>query len=149
MKKIILFVLFVVSTSVWAHDEGHGPRLTDAPRYGGVVAPVIQAENARLGRKAPLVYKGELLRSEDGTVRVYLYTTQMKPLALPKFEKKGKAVFETKGNTGWEKQEFQLALTGNAFVGKLPKGNIRKPYNIDVLVTESGKTYLVAFDNLD
>jgi hypothetical protein len=149
MKTLILGLVLVLSTSLLAHDEGHGPRLTDAPLYGGVVAPAIQASNAKLGRKAPLIYKGELLRSEDGIVRIYIYSTKMKPLSLSQFDKKGKAILETKGKNGWEKKEFSLTLVDNSFTGALPKGKIRKPYNIDVFVTEKGKALLLAFDNLD
>jgi len=149
MKILILVLAVALSTSIWAHDGGHGPRLRDAPIHGGVLAPVIHAENAKLGRNAPLIYKGELLRSDDGTIRVYLYTAKMKPLELSKFDKKGRAVLETKTKSGWEERELELTLSGNTFVGKLPKGLIRKPYNIDVFITENRKTRLVAFDNLD
>lgn len=150
MKVLILVLAVVLSTAIcWAHDEGHGPRITDAPIYGGIVAPVIRAEHVKQGRKAPLVYKGELLRSEDGTFRVYVYTPNMTPISLSKFEKKAKAIVETKAKSRWEKQEVTLTLSGNTFIGKLPKGPIRKPYNLDVFITENGKAFLVAFDNLD
>lgn len=149
MKITMLALVIALGSVVLAHDEGHGPRLTDASVYGGVVAPVILADHAKLGEKAVLVYKAELLRSEDGTLRVYLYTPKMRPLAASKFAKKAKAVLGTKGKMGWEEQPFDLILSGNAFVGKLPKGRIRKPYMIDVFITEGKTTYLVAFDNLD
>ncbi len=149
MKKLILALVLLASTAVFAHDGGHGPQVTDAPIHGGAVAPAIQASDAKLGRKANLIYKGELVRSEDGTVRVYVYTPKMKALSLSKFEKKGKAVLETKSKKGWDKKELELTLAGDCFIGALPKGSIRTPYNIDVFVTENGKKLLIAFDNLD
>jgi hypothetical protein len=149
MKTLILGLVLLLSTSVMAHDEGHGPRLTDSPEHGGVIAPAIQASNAKSGRKAPLIYKGELLRSEDGTIRVYVYNSKMEALPLSKFEKNGKAILETKSKSGWAKKELSLTLAGDSFVGALPKGPIRKPYNIDVFLVEKGKTLLIAFDNLD
>ncbi|MSR88461.1 MAG: hypothetical protein EXS67_02265 [Candidatus Margulisbacteria bacterium] len=149
MKKLILGLVLLLGTSLTAHDGGHGPFLTDSPVHGGVVAPVIQASNVKLGRKASLIYKGELLRSEDGTVRVYIYNAKMQILPLSQFDKKGIAILESKSKKGWDKKEFTLTLGKDSFVGVLPKGSIRKPYNIDVFVTEKGKKLLVAFDNLD
>jgi hypothetical protein len=149
MKKLILGLVLLLATSTAAHDEGHGPVLTDSPEHGGVVAPVIQASNVKLGRKAPLVYKGELLRSENGDVRVYLYNTKMKALPLSKFDKNAKAILESKGKNGWDKKEFSLALSSDSFIGTLPKGKFKKPYNIDVFITEKGQKFLIAFDNLD
>ncbi len=149
MKKLILALVLGLSTSIAAHDGGHGPRLTDAPVHGGVIAPVIQASNVKLGRNAPLIYKGELLRSDDGTVRVYLYTPKMQLLPLSQFGKKGKAILESKGKNAWDKRELELTASGDSFIGKLPKGPIRKPYNIDVMITDQGKAIFVAFDKLD
>ena len=149
MKVFILGLVLCMSTAVFAHDEGHGPLLTDSPEHGGIVAPAIQASHAKLGRKAQLVYKGELLRSEDGTVRVYVYNTKMESFSLAKFSKKGKAILEVKSKKGWEKKEFLLTLSEDSFIGILPKGPIRKPYNIDVFLTEKGQSLLIAFDNLD
>ncbi len=149
MKTLILGLVLVLSTLAIAHDEGHGPLITDSAKHGGVVAPAIQASHAKLGRHAPLIYKGELLRSEEGGVRVYLYTPNMQAFSLSKFEKKGKAILEFKTKKGWDKKEFSLTFSGDSFIGVLPKCTLRKPYNIDVFLTEGKKTLLIAFDHLD
>ena len=76
----------------YAHDEGHGPKLTDQGRQGGVVSPVIDKKDYSKGAKAPVVYKGELVRSEDGTVRVYIYDAQMNPLDAARLAPEAKGV---------------------------------------------------------
>jgi len=149
MKKTIgiLITLLVASTS-FAHDGGHGPKLTDTAKQGGVVSPVIAAKDANIGKKADLVYKAELVRSEDGTVRVYFYDKKMNPLDLSKFEKSIQGIVETMKKKKMSKTPFALKLEDNAFVGKAPKP-ASKPFNIDVHVKEAGKELLAAFDNLD
>ncbi len=150
MKKILMAMMLVMAFSVTiaAHDEGHGPKLADVAKYGGAVAPAILAKESSLGRKAKLIYKGELTRSTDGTVRVYLYDTRMKPLMLSGFETTGKATLEVKKNSKWEKSVFALQKEGDSFVGKMPKV-ARKPFNIDVIVREGSRDLLIAFDGLD
>ena len=39
MKLFVL--LFVLSLSAFAHDEGHGPKVKDAGLYGGILASVM------------------------------------------------------------------------------------------------------------
>ena len=68
MKKLALLLLLSASP-VLAHDEGHGPKLSDVAKQGGVVSPVIDAKEHDLGAKAAVVFKAELVRAEDGTVR--------------------------------------------------------------------------------
>lgn len=131
---------------VFAHDEGHGPKLSDMPKQGGVLAPVIDAKEANKGAKATLVYKAELLRSEDGAVRVYLYDKDMKPLDLSKLNNKAKGIVEVFKKGKATKTSFELTLKDGAFVGT-PAKPAKKPYNIDITLTE--RTFLAAFDNLD
>jgi hypothetical protein len=139
---------FVAMPVSQAHDEGHGPKVTDAGKQGGVVAPVVEAKDVSKGAKAKLVYKSELTRADDGTVRVFLYDEQMNPLDLGKFADSAKGVLEAKKGKKWTKTPFALKKEEGAFVGKAPKAT-KKPYNIDVVVNEGGKELLTAFDNLD
>lgn len=148
MKRLFTFLTLLLSVNVLAHDEGHGPKLTDAPKQGGVVSPVIQASEAKLGSKAQLVYKGELVRSEDGTVRLYLYNSKMEPLPLSTFDKSAKAIVEVEKKKQVLTTPFELKLEGNSFVGKAPLPAV-KPFNIDVQLKEGDRKLLVAFDNLD
>lgn len=129
-----------------AHDEGHGPKVTDTGAYGGIISAVVDWKDADKGAHAPLVYKAELVRSEDLTVRLYLYDSSMKPLPLADFDKKAEAVFILP-KTG-ASQNFDLALEGNAFVGKMPRTS-KRPYNIDVKLKANDRQLLTAFDNLD
>ncbi len=147
MKRKLSMALVLWGTLLLAHDEGHGPKLTDQPKQGGVISPVVAAKDAKLGPKATMLYKGELVRNEDGSVRVYLYDQQMNALKLETFDKAAKAVVETEGKKA-KKQPFDLKLVGDAFVGKAPKP-AKKPFNIDVVLIEKGQKLLVAFDNLD
>ena len=148
MKKIIMALVIVVSALAQAHDEGHGPKLSDTGKFGGLVSAVVLKADAKKGAKAALLFKAELVRSADGTARVYLYDTSMKQLDLKGFDTKGSATLATKVKGKWKDTEFSLDLKGNAFVGKMPK-IAKKPYNIDVTVKQGGQELLSAFDNLD
>lgn len=41
--KFLITLSLLFSLSSFAHDEGHGPKLTDSPRQGGVLTSVIMA----------------------------------------------------------------------------------------------------------
>jgi hypothetical protein len=146
----ILVMMLGLANLALAHDEGHGPKLTDAPRQGGVISPVIDAKEAKLGPKAKLIHKAELVRAEDGTVRVYLYDEAMKPLDLAGFDGKAQGILEykkSKKDKSWSKEKFELELKDGAYLGS-PKKVTSKPFNIDVTMKKSGKDLLVAFDDL-
>ena len=154
MKKKIMLVALVASLfsvtgldQVFAHDEGHGPKLTDAGKKGGIVSPVIRAADAKKGGKAELLYKAELVRSDDG-VKVYVYDKEMNAVDLSKFEAKAKGVVESKKQKKWTQTPFDLVLEGDAFNGKAP-APAKKPFNIDVKLKMGGQELLAAFDNLD
>lgn len=153
MKKMILSSLLLIASVAFPHDGGHGPKLIDAPKQGGKVAPVIAAADAGLGPKAPLIYKSEIVRDEDGTVKVYLYDKEMNPLPeakLSAFTKSGMATVEhIKKGKIVKTTKFSLELQGDAFVGKI--GDLPKTptFNVDVKVQEPGKDLLAAFDGLE
>lgn len=140
----------LLASGVRAHDEGHGPKLTDSPQQGGIVTAMVEAKDAGLGTQATLVYKAELVRLKDGAVRVYLYDAGMKPLPLAGFSSKGSAALLVAARGKTSKKTFALTLDAEdgAFVGTMPKPS-RKPYNLDVTVTEGKRRLLAAFDNLD
>lgn len=146
--KTILVLLMALSLNVFAHDEGHGPKLTDAPKQGGVVTSVVLAKEASKGTKADLIYKSELARTSDGTVRVYYYDKTMKQIDLKGFAQKAKAELITSKKGKVNVQKFELEKHGDHYMGKMPKP-ARRPYNIDVKVKEGEKELLAAFDNLD
>lgn len=148
MKQLILVGSLLMATLSFAHDEGHGPKLTDSPKQGGVVAPVIDAKEAKLGAKAALLYKAELVRLDDGTVRVYLYDQTMNPLSLEALNPTAQGVLETWKKKTATRKPFELKKESDAFVGQAPKATA-KPFNIDVTFQEKGRKLLAAFDNLD
>jgi hypothetical protein len=147
MKKLTVMLL-ALTLSAFAHDEGHGPKLTDAPKQGGIVAPVVLDKDAGLGTKAELKHKAEIVRTQDGKVRVFLYDQAMNPLKAGTFAAKasGNLITVKKGKVN--QQKFELQWKDDHFEGQAPKP-ARKPYNIDVKVMEGTTELLVAFDNLD
>lgn len=147
MKKILALTL-ALTLNAFAHDEGHGPKLTDAPKQGGVVTSVVLTKEASKGTKANLVYKSELARTSDGTVRVYFYDKNMKPVGLKTFAQNAKAELITKKKGKVKTQNFEIEKHGDHYMGKMPKPD-RKPFNIDVKVKDGDKDLLAAFDNLD
>lgn len=147
MKKL-LALLLVMSLNTFAHDEGHGPKLNDAPKQGGIVSPVVLANEAGLGTKAAMMHKAEIVRSQDGTVRVYFYDKTMNPLKAGTLAAKASGVLISGKKGKVTQQKFELQWKDDHFAGMAPKP-VRKPYNIDVKVMEGSNELLVAFDNLD
>jgi hypothetical protein len=148
MKNLFITLALGLATIAYAHDEGHGPKLADTGKFGGLVSAVVLKSEAKLGTKATLLQKAELVRSADGTVRVYIYDTAMKPVDLKSFDTKGSALLITSTKKKFKESSFALELKEGAFVGTMPKP-ASKPYNIDVTLKNEGKEILSAFDNLD
>lgn len=148
MKNLTLAIVFILSTTVLAHDGGHGPKLTESPKNGGVLAPVIKNSESKLGPKAKAVYKAELVRGDGGAVTLYVYDTAMNPVPLASFAKEAKGDLEFKKKKKWAKESFALVLEGETFKGKAPK-TTHKPFNIDIHLNDGKEALLVAFDNLD
>lgn len=146
--KTLLVILLGLTFNSYAHDEGHGPKLNDAPKQGGLVSPVVLAQEAGLGPKAEMKYKAEIVRSQDGTVRVYLYDQHMDELKSNALASKASGVLISGKKGKVIQQKFDLVWKVDHFEGKSPKPT-RKPYNIDVKVMEGSIQLLVAFDNLD
>lgn len=149
MKKAILttIVTLGLSLTAQAHDEGHGPKISDTGKYGGVLASVVAKADAEKGAGAQAVNKAELVRSSDGTTRLYVYDSSMKPADLKGFDAKAAAtLWSGKGKKA--KADFSLEQKDGAFVGTLPKV-AGAPYNIEVTLKKGGKDLLAAFSNLD
>jgi hypothetical protein len=146
--KLAAVLSIALVSAAFAHDEGHGPKLTDSPQQGGVIAPVVLASEAKLGPKAALVYKAELVRLDDGTVQVYLYNQDMKPLSLSNFAETGKANVEVSKRGKMSYTPYPLKREVERFSGKITPP-ATKPFNIDVTVQEKDRKLLAAFDNLD
>lgn len=145
--KGLFIALVLSSTPALAHDEGHGPKLSDTGKFGGLVSSVVEKKEIGLGAKAKLQYKAELVRASDGKVQVYLYSSEMKPVDAASWTKTAK-VTAAPMKKGAKSQTFDVTFDGKAFVGKVPDG-LPKPYNLDFVFTEKGRELLSAFDNLD
>ena len=117
-----------------AHDGGHGPAITDEGKQGGVVAPVIDLKDVKKVRTRCFT-QIRLVRSEDGTVRVYLYDKDMKPLDRRSSIKQQKQSLNSEEQK-WVKNPFTLTQTDGAFMGKAPK-TTAKPFNIDVVLKKA------------
>lgn len=147
--KMLITLSLLFSLNSFAHDEGHGPKLTDSPRQGGVLTSVIMAKEANIGTKAKMVYKSELTRTTDGTVRLYIYDEKMNAVDLKRFAPVAKATLISRIKKGaYDKVVFDLNVNEGYFSGKSPTPK-KKPYSIDVVLKEGDNTLLTAFDNLD
>ena len=149
MKCLLaILVLTFLSVNALAHDEGHGPKLGDQPKFGGLVAAVIDHLEVDKGRKAELLYKAELTKNAKGVVRVYFYDNAMKPISIDGF-KAGVAdlIHKDKTSKKWISKSFKLEKKGDFYEGTLPL-KPRPPFNIDVKVDSKGKRLFMAFDNL-
>lgn len=145
---ITLILCFGLTPLARAHDDGHGPKLSDTGQFGGLVSGIVKKSDAGLGAEAPLVYKAELVRSMKGVARLYVYDSSMKPLEIGKFGKTASASLSYKVKGQWKSVAFELQSKEGSFQGAMPKA-LSQPYNIDVILQEGGQEFLTAFDNLD
>lgn len=148
MKMLALAISLFLTGTASAHDGGHGPKVADTGKYGGLVTAVVLKSDIKKGANAAMVHKAELVRSSDGTTRVYLYDSSMKPLDIKGFDTAGSAGLAAKVKGKWKTSEFKLELKDGIFLGKMPKPEA-KPYSIDITLKQDGKELLAAFDNLD
>ncbi len=150
MRKMFLtFALALgLSLAAQAHDEGHGPKVSDTGKYGGVVASVVSKADAGQGAHAQALNKAELVRSADGTTRLYVYESGMKPADLKGFDAKAIGTLWSGAKGKKAKSEFTLEQKDGAFVGTMPK-SATAPYTVEVTLKKGGKDLLAAFANLD
>jgi hypothetical protein len=150
MKLSVLLVAACLASSLpaFAHDEGHGPKLSDTGKFGGLVAAVVEKKDAKLGPKAQLVNKAELVRSPDGKIQVYVYDAEMKPVDASAWDKTAKVTMATEKKGKWQSKDFTIIYDGKAFSGQMP-AVIGKPFNLDFVFKTKDKELLSAFDNLD
>ena len=148
MKSLLASLLLIVSFGSFAHDEGHGPKITDSGKFGGVLASVIEESDIAKQNKATRLYKAELVRSEDNELTIYFYDEKMNLIPMSKFGKDARGSLEIEKNKKFILKDFKLVAKGNHYEGKAPRPE-KRPFNIDVRFTEGNKKLFVAFDNLD
>lgn len=147
VKGLMMSALLLSALPAMGHDEGHGPKLADSGKFGGLVGAVVEKKDAKLGPKAKLHYKAELVRTPEGKVQVYVYDAEMKAVDASAWDKKAK-VLAAPRKKGAKTKEFDVIFDGKAFNGQIPEG-LAKPFNLDFVFTEKGRELLSAFDNLD
>lgn len=146
MKVLSLFFVLIMSLPLFAH-EGHGEMPTEPAKYGGTLANVVsEAKMLKKEKNNPALMKAELVRSEDGTVRLYLYDLKLNDLKLTGFSSTAQAEVENKKTKSEDK--FSLKAQGDHYIGKMPKQK-KRPYNIYITFTKDKEDYFVGFDNLD
>ncbi|WP_141731704.1 hypothetical protein [Oligoflexus tunisiensis] len=148
LRAFLVATCLVTSIPAFSHDEGHGPKLSDTGKFGGLVSAVVEKKEANLGPKAKLHYKAELVRTPDGKVQVYVYDSNMKPVDASTWEKKAKVTMATEKKGKWQSKAFDITYDGKAFSGQMP-AVIGKPFNLDFVFKTKDKELLSAFDNLD
>jgi hypothetical protein len=149
MKCLLSILVSVfVTAQAFAHDEGHGPKLGDQPKFGGLVSAVIDHLEVDKGRDAKLLYKAELTKNAQGTVRVYFYDNTMKPVSIGDFgSASADLIHKDRKTKKWISKSFKLEKKGDFYEGKLPL-KPRPPFNVDVKVDSKAKKLFMAFDNL-
>ena len=147
MKTLLLILLMIQSNFIHAHDGGHGPSLKDESLQGGKISAIIKASEVKIGRKAKMLYKAELVHDSRNTkVKLYIYDSNMKPLNLKDFSNTINAI----QIEGRKVSKFTLKLdkSGTYFIGERPK-NKRVPFNIDIKFSKENQQLFGAFDGLD
>lgn len=147
-KAFLVAACLLSSVPAIAHDEGHGPKLADTGKFGGLVSAVVEKKDAKLGPKAKLHFKSELVRTSDGKIQLYIYDETMKPVDASAWDKRVKVTMATEKKGKWESKDFDLTFDGKAFAGQMP-APIGKPFNLDFTLKNKNQELLSAFDNLD
>lgn len=146
MKALLAAAGLLLGLNALAH-EGHGEMPTEAAKYGGQLSNVV--DDLKMEKKAkhnPPLYKAELVRSEDGTLRVYLYDTGMKQIGTGDFGPEAEGTVDNpKEKT---KAKISLKSSGDHYLGKMPKQK-KRPFNVYVRFSRGNQKLFAGFDNLD
>lgn len=146
MKMLTLVFALLMSLTAIAH-EGHGEMPVEPAKYGGVLGNVVSEKKMKAKDKHnPSLLRAEIVRSEDGTVRVYLYDMKMNALKTESFSSEAKGTVENK--RAKTDQSFTLKAHGDHYMGKMPKQK-KRPYNVYLTFKKGSESYFVGFDNLD
>ncbi len=140
----LIFAL-LVSLTTFAH-EGHddGPIGIATGKYGGLVEGIVEKADKARFHDAIQLGKAELVRSADGTTRVYIYDSKMKKVDLSHLAPKGYAIVE------WGKGQssrITLEKSKKAFIGQLPR--VTPPYAIEIYLKNKDVEIFTEFENLD
>ena len=138
--NLLLVAAALVSSSIGlAHDGGHGPKMTESGKFGGVMADIKDKTSAS-------VYKSELVKTSDGKVQLKVYDKAGKSVDLAGWDKVAKAT-AVSGHKGSKKDSaFELTHDGTAFTGNVP-AEVKAPFTLNVSFNEKGKELKTSFAN--
>ena len=146
--KTLLFLLLIATNITYAHEGGHGPTSNDTGKFGGIMANVLDEADFNKGLKNKVYYKAELVRSENNEVFLYLYDHHMHLVNITKFNANVQGFVEYKKDNKFERIPFALSAQKKHFKGHIQE-IIRRPFNLDFIVTEGNKKFITSFENLD
>lgn len=147
MKLMVLISVYLFSLTSFCH-EGHGEMPTGPAKFGGMLGNVVLETKGHdhKGHDHRPLLKAEIVRSEDGTVRLYIYDLKMNQLKTDTFTSQASATVDNR--RARTKDKFVLKAMGEHFQGTMPKQK-KRPFDIYVTLTRGKEQLFVAFDNLD
>ena len=146
MKLLIFGLTLLLNATAFAH-EGHSDMPSELAKFGGSLENVVDYTKMQAKEKNNLpLMKAEFVRSEDGTVRLYLFDLKMKQLQVDSLSKEAEVTVENPKEKTHAK--FTMKPQGDHFIGKIPTQK-KKPFNIYIYFIKDAKKFFVAFDNLD
>lgn len=146
MKVLIFITTLFISLSAFTHVGHEMP--TEPAKYGGVLGNVMEESKGHRHKghdERPLL-KAEVVRSEDGTIRLYVYDLKMNQLKADAFSKEARVTVDNR--RAKTKDKFTLKAAGDHFIGTMPKQR-KKPFDLYITLNRSTEHLFVAFDNLD
>ncbi len=146
MKSLLISLTLLFSVSALAH-EGHGEMPTELSKFGGNMGNVVSETKMKAKAKTnPPLMKAEIVRTDSGTVRVYLYDLKMNQIKVDGLSKEAQGIVDNrKAKT---KDKFTLTAHGDHFMGTMPKQK-KRPFDIYVTFSKGTEKLFVGFDNLD
>ncbi len=146
LRRSLVVFGFIMSSVTFAHDEGHGPKLNDAAKYGGKLAPIIAHSEISQGTKAKMIYKAEFTKNAENIVRIYIYDDKMQPKKdLKIISVSGKIYFKDKATNKMKDVTVDMKLENGEISTQLPK-DIGKPFDLDVTIATTDQKLFAAFD---
>ena len=159
MKTLSLGAALSLFTSltVFAHEGGHHPTVTDSGRYGGLVTAITEKPSHHDHHdhhdhdhtdETTSKFKAELVRSTDHTVHLYIYTETMTPADPKSLGNEVKSSLVQGASKKTKKEGFSLKFDGKSYKGSSP-AVVHKPYSMEFTILINGKENQATFSNLD
>lgn len=142
-KFFICVAASFLSLSVFAHDEGHGPKVKNQGKYGGKMTSVILKKDHDAA-DAKAHYIAELTLSNDGMLRVYFYDTNLQPTVIAPKALTGTLIIKNKNAKNSSKTNLVFNPKGNSFEAKIdPVAN--RSAGLELVISTAEQDYLADF----